>query len=137
MHKDNKDISSKSTRLPPGDTREVVRKNRSEALSDERAAAKEKRPVMHGNIDHQVKTARVAGMRLHMEKQNLDSIIAQIDVMRENEHIYKTIYREDKYHQKIVELMNKLSGMGTTNATTECVANTTLDDDVEDDDDFQ
>jgi hypothetical protein len=28
VHKDNKDISSNPTRLPPGDTREVIRKNK-------------------------------------------------------------------------------------------------------------
>ncbi len=39
-------------RLPSGDTQEVARKNRAEALSDKWATAKAKHPMTYGNIDH-------------------------------------------------------------------------------------
>ncbi len=85
VHKDNKDISSMPTRLPPGDTREIVREEKEQALLDERATAKAKHPVTHGDVDHQIIMAWVAGMHSHVEKQNLESIVMQINVMRENE----------------------------------------------------
>jgi hypothetical protein len=114
-HKDNKDILSMPTRLPPGDTREVIRKEKEQALSDERATAKAKRPMTHSNVDHQIKMAWVAGMHSHVEKQNLESIVMQINVMREYEQMYKLIYGEVKYQQMIVNLMNKMPGLGTVN----------------------
>jgi hypothetical protein len=89
VHKDNKDISSMPTKLPPGNTREAIRKEKEQALSDEWATAKAKRPMTHGDVDHQIKMAWVAGMHSHVEKQNLKSIVMQIDVMRENEQTYK------------------------------------------------
>jgi hypothetical protein len=52
---DNKDILSNLTGLPPGDTQEVVCKNKAEALSDKRAIAKATRLVTHGDVDHQIR----------------------------------------------------------------------------------
>jgi hypothetical protein len=72
VHKDNKDILSMPTRLPPGDMREEICKEKEQALSDKQATAKAKRPVTHGDVDHQIKMAQVTGMRLHVEKQNLE-----------------------------------------------------------------
>jgi hypothetical protein len=115
VHKDNKDISAMPTRLPPGDTREEICKEKEQALSDERATAKAKHPMTHCDVDHQIKMAWVAGMRSHVEKQNLESIVMQINVMRENEQMYKSIYGEVKYQQMIVNLMNKMPGLGTVN----------------------
>jgi hypothetical protein len=89
VHKDNKDILSNPMRLPPGDTQEVVCKNKEETLSDERATTQAKHPNTHGNVDHQIKMAWVAGIRSHVEKQFLESIIMQINVMCENEQMYK------------------------------------------------
>jgi hypothetical protein len=116
VHKDNKDISSMPTKLPPGNTREAIRKEKEQALSDEWATAKAKRPMTHGDVDHQIKMAWVAGMHSHVEKQNLKSIVMQIDVMRENEQTYKSIYGEVKYQQMIINLMNTMSGLGTVGA---------------------
>jgi hypothetical protein len=57
--------------------------------------------------------AWVAGMSSHVEKQNLESIVMQINVMHENEQMYKSIYGKVKHQQMIVNLMNKMPGMGT------------------------
>jgi hypothetical protein len=115
VHKDIKDISFMPTRLPPGDTREEICKEKEQALLDEWATAKANRPVPHGDIDHQIKMACVTGMRSHVEKQNLESIVEQINVMRKNEQMYKMIYGEVKYQQMIVNLMNKMPGLGMVN----------------------
>jgi hypothetical protein len=45
VHKDNNEILSMPTRLPPGDMQEVICKEKEQVLSDERATAKAKRPV--------------------------------------------------------------------------------------------
>jgi hypothetical protein len=103
------------TRLPPGDTQEAIRKEKEQALLDEQATAKAKRPMTQGDVDHQIKVARVAGMRSHVEKQNLESIVMQINVICENEQTYKSIYGEVKYQQMIVNLMNKMPGLGMVN----------------------
>ena len=72
--------------------------------------------MTYGNVDHQIKMAWVAGMCSHVEKQNLESIVMQINVMRENEQTYKSIYGEVKYQQMIVNLMNKMPGLGMVDA---------------------
>ncbi len=84
VHKDNKHILSNPTRLPPG-MREVICKEKEQALSDKQATAKAKCPVTHGDVDHQIKMAWIAGMHSHVEKPNLECIVMQINVMRENE----------------------------------------------------
>jgi hypothetical protein len=95
----------------------VVCKNKEEALSDEQATTQAKHPNTHCNVGHQIKMAWVAGIHSQVEKQFLESIIMQINVMRENEQMYKSIYNEVKYHQMIVNLMNKMPGMGMVDAT--------------------
>jgi hypothetical protein len=69
--------------------------------------------------------AWVAGMHSHVEEKFLESIIMQIHVMHKNEQTYKLIYGEVKNHQMVVNLMNKMSGMGMVDATG--LVNTTLD----------
>jgi len=113
VHKDNKDISSTPTRLPPGDSRKDAREKRAKELADERNAAKSERPVeKYGDVDHQMKKVRVDGMRSQVEKNKIDSIVSQINVMRDNAEIYKSMFGEDKYREKIGNLMNKLPGLG-------------------------
>ena len=65
VHKDNKDISTKPTKQPPGPTREVVREKKKKETAKERSAAKEERPITvvqpdgtfvlekYGDVDHQ------------------------------------------------------------------------------------
>ena len=113
VHKDNKDISSSPTRLPPGDSCKDARKKKAKELADERKAAKSERPVeKYGDVDHQMKKVRVDGMRSQVEKNKIDSIVSQINVMRDNAEIYKSMFGEDKYRKKIGNLMNKLPGLG-------------------------
>jgi hypothetical protein len=63
MHKDNKDISSNPTALPAGGIQRKLRENKQHELREERKAAKAERPIEnYGNVDHQIKKARVDGM---------------------------------------------------------------------------
>ena len=113
VHKDNKDISSTPTRLPPGDSRKEARKKKAEMISDERAAAKAARPVeKYGDVDHEMKKVRVDGMRSQVEKNIVEAIVSQINVMRDNAEIYIAMFGEEKYREKVGQLMNKLPGLG-------------------------
>ena len=116
VHKDNKDLSSSPTRLPAGDTRANVREKKEMELAEVRRAAKAERPVeKYGDVDHQMKKVRVDGMRSQVEKNIVDSIVSQINVMRDNADIYKAVFGEEKYCEKITQLMNKLPGLGEVN----------------------
>ena len=101
MHKDNKDISSSPTRLPAGDTRANAREKKEMELAEVRRAAKAERPVeKYGDVDHQMKKVRVDRMRLQVEKNIMDLIVSQINVMRDNVDIYKALFGEEKYYEK-------------------------------------
>ena len=116
VHKDNKDLSSSPTRLPAGDTRANAREKKEMELAEVRRAAKAERPVeKYGDVDHQMKKVRVDGMRSQVEKNIVDSIVSQINVMRDNADIYKAVFGEEKYREKITQLMNKLPGLGEVN----------------------
>ena len=115
VHKDNKDISSNPTALPAGGTREELRENKQHELREERKAGKAERPVeKYGDVDHQIKKARVDGMRSQAEDIKVKTIIAQINVLRKNEAIYKSMMGAAKYQEKMVQLMNQMPGMGET-----------------------
>ena len=116
VHKDNKDISTSPTRLPAGDTRRDASEKKAKELADARRAAKVERPVeTYGDVNHQMKKVRIDGMRLQVEKNIVESIVSQINVMRDNADIYKAMFGEEKYREKIAQLMNKLPGLGENN----------------------
>ena len=116
VHKDNKDLSSSPTRLPAGDTHANAREKKEMELAEVRRAAKAERPVeKYGDVEHQMKKVRVDGMRSQVEKNIVDLIVSQINVMRDNADIYKAMFGEEKYREKIAQLMNKLPGLGNNN----------------------
>ena len=116
VHKDNKDLSSSPTRLPAGDTRANAREKKEMELAEVRRAAKAERPVeKYGDVDHQMKKVRINGMCSQVEKNIVESIVSQINVMRDNADIYKAMFGEEKYREKIAQLMNKLPGLGEVN----------------------
>ena len=116
VHKDNKDLTSKPTKLPPGKSRKDARKDKKRANKEERAVAKLNRPVAensrerYGNVDHQIKKAKVQGMQSSLEKIAVDSIIAQINVICENKEEYILIYGEEKHKNFIANLLCQLPG---------------------------
>jgi uncharacterized protein YlbG (UPF0298 family) len=65
----------------------------------------------YGDVDHQIKKARVLGMQSVVEKNNVDAIVSQIAVMRQMEEIYVKRMGRDVFEQQIVNLMGKMPGM--------------------------
>jgi len=112
VHKNNKDISSKPTKLPPGRSRRDARREKERAIADERAKQRLERPISNrerfGNVELAIKKARVEGMKSHSEKIAVDSIVAQVNLLCEN---------QEKYREMIVNLLNKLPGVPAPEAT--------------------
>ena len=116
MHKSNPDLNIDPKAAPPGATRESGRKVKKAALEEVRAVGKAARPVekgveKYGDVDHQIKKARVDGMRSQVTKNQIDAIVQQIKVMRENEEILVGIHGKDAYDGMIVALVLKMPGV--------------------------
>jgi hypothetical protein len=74
VHKDNKDIFTHVTALPAGTTRAVMRLEKAQEISEARAVAKTMRPVStHGDVECQMKKARVIGMNSQIDKNNISN----------------------------------------------------------------
>ncbi len=130
VHNDKKDILSNPITLPPCSTQSVTRKNKAQVLADEWATAKMEHPVeKNSDIGYQIKKAWVNGMRSQVEKNLVESIVTQINVMQQNEQIYKSMLGKTKCHEKIIQFMNKLPGLTTTDKMAETVNMTKNDDD--------
>jgi hypothetical protein len=111
VHKDNNDVSAKPTTQPPGHTCKVVRDRRARALEEERAVQKANWPVeRYGDVNHQVKKVKVAGLQSMVEKNQVDAIVSQIDVIQRMKDVYGKIMGQEKYDEKIVALMNQMPG---------------------------
>jgi hypothetical protein len=123
VHKDNKDLSTKPTKQPPGPTRAAVRENKTKETAKERSAAKAQRPIKvvqpdetvavgkYGDVDQQSKKAKVDGMRSVIDKNRIDAIMSQISVMRGLEEIYVGRMGRDEYEHRLVNLANQMPGM--------------------------
>jgi hypothetical protein len=126
VHKDNKDISTRPTKLPPGPTRASVREMAQLSTMKDRAAGKEQRLVsttsiqrrdesLHierdGDVEYQSKKAKVEGMRSVIDKNRVDAIMTQITVMRGLEEVYVNRLGRDEYERQLVHLANQMPGM--------------------------
>ena len=123
VHKDNKDISTRPAKQPPGPTRAAVRGKKTKETEKERSAAKAQRPIQvaqpdglvevekYGDVDHQAKKAKVDGMRSVIDKNRVDAIMSQISVMRGLEEIYVGRMGRDEYERWLVNLANQMPGM--------------------------
>jgi hypothetical protein len=97
----------------------AAREAKAKAIGEERALAKSDRPVeKNGNIDHQMKKARVVGMQVHSEKILVDTIQIQIKNLRENADVYKSIHGKQGYNESLVSLINKITGTNQSAGTT-------------------
>ena len=55
---------------------------RKKALAEERVMDKASRPIeTHGDVDNQIKKARIEGMKSHVNKIDIEAIIAQVQIM--------------------------------------------------------
>jgi uncharacterized protein YlbG (UPF0298 family) len=92
--------------------REVARDRRERALEEERAVQKANWPVeRYGDVDHQMKKMKVARLQLVVQKNQVDAIVSQIDVIHRIKEVYVKIMGQEKYDEKIVALMNQMPGM--------------------------
>jgi hypothetical protein len=107
VHKDNKDIFMNAADLPSRKTREIARKDKSDSLVEARAVAKVNCPVSYGDVKYQMKKGRVDGMASQIDRNKIANINEQIKMMRDQEEIFVSAYREDTY----LGLMNGLPGL--------------------------
>ena len=121
VHKDNKDISSRTTNLPPGWSRIAARKEKERAILEGRAKAKIDHPIpaqeTYGDIDHAIKKAKVEGMKSYASKTAMDMIVTQVNLMRENAEIFKSIHGESEYNTMISNLLCQLPGVNRSTGT--------------------
>ncbi len=110
VHKSNPDLNID----PKG--RELGHKVKKAALEEVRAVVKDARPVgklveKYGDVDHQIKKARVDGMRSQVTQNQIDAIVQQIKVMWENEEILVGIHGKEAYDGMIAALVLKMPGV--------------------------
>lgn len=122
IHKDNKDISTQPTKLPPGPKRKDIRKVTKRTVEQERATARVQRLASGSvgdvsivsdkdDVDQQAKKAKIDGMRSVIELKKIEAINTQIAVMEKLENVYVARMGRDAYERKLVNLANKLPDM--------------------------
>ena len=112
VHKDNKDIFTHVTALPAGRTVAVMRLKKAQEISEARAVAKMMRPVVpHGDVEYQMKKARVEGMNSQIDKNNIANIFKQNKMMKDQEEMLVMAYGRDTYKLMVLGLMNGLPGL--------------------------
>ena len=96
--------------LPPGRTRVEAREESRRTVEGERAGTRSQRAMnQFGDVDHQLKKARVVGMQAQAEKIAIDTIQTKIQLLRENADVYRSIHGEQQYNEMIVALINKMT----------------------------
>ena len=111
VHKDNKDVFTHATALPPGRTVAAMRLEKAGEITEARAAAKTARPVTHGDIEYNMKKARIEGMKSQIDKNNIANIFEQIKMMKDQEEMLVMAYGRDTYKSIVLGLMNGLPGL--------------------------
>ena len=113
VHKDCKDLSTQPTKLPAGHTRKKARANSREVLANEREESKTERIIggeRYGDVEQQLKKARVVGMQAQAEKISVETIQTKLKLLRENADVYKSMHGEEVYNKMVVDLINKMTG---------------------------
>ena len=111
VHKDNKDVFTHATALPPGRTVAAMRLEKAGEITKARAVVKTARPVTHGDIDYNMKKARIEGMNSQIDKNNIANIFEQIKMMKDQEEMLVMAYGRDTYKSMVLGLMNGLPGL--------------------------
>ena len=65
----------------------------------------------YGDVDHQIKKTRVDRMLSQVTKNQIDAIVQQIKVMRENEEILVGVHGKEEYDGMIAALVVKMPGV--------------------------
>jgi hypothetical protein len=113
VHKDCKDISMRPMELPPGRTRVEAREDARSTLQADRMEAKSKRPPdPFMEVEHQLKQARVVGMKAQAAQIALQSIQTKIQMLRENAEIYIQTHGQHGYNEMVAGLLSRMARMG-------------------------
>ena len=142
VHKDCKDLSTRPTELPSGHTRKEARVNSRAVLAKEREETMAERIVggeRYGDVEHQLKKARVVGMQAQAEKISIETIQTKLKLLRENADVYKLMHGEELYNKMVVDLINKMTGstsngIGETSVSAVSAQSSQRDEHFEDDD---
>jgi uncharacterized protein YlbG (UPF0298 family) len=123
VHKDNKDISTKPTTLPPGQSRKQQHEGAKKSIEKERSVDRLHREIevvlpngkvvmeKFGDVEHQIKKARVDGMRSLIDKNKVDALVSQMNMLQQMKDVNVGIMGQEKYQAKLVHLMNQMPGM--------------------------
>ena len=130
------------TELPAGHTRKEARANSRALLANEREASRAERIVggeRYGDVEHQLKKARVVGMQAQAEKISIETIQTKLKLLRENANVYKSMHGEELYNKMVVDLINKMTGstsngIGETPVSAMSAQSLQCDEDFEDED---
>jgi hypothetical protein len=142
VHKDCKDLSTRPTELPSGHTCKEARVNSRAVLAKEREESTAERIVggeRYGDVEHQLKKARVVGMQAQAEKLAIETIQTKLKLLRENADVYKLMHGEELYNKMVVDLINKMTGstsngIGETPVSAVSAQSSQRDEDLEDND---
>jgi hypothetical protein len=113
VHKDCKDISMRPLDLPPGRTRVEAREDSRRTLEGEREQARSKRPPdAFAEVEHQLKQARVVGMKAQAAQIAIQSIQAKIQTLRENADVFIEMNGQQAYNKMLAGLVTRMTRMG-------------------------
>ena len=92
--------------LPPGRTKVEAREDARSMLEAERSEARSKQlPAPFMEVEHQLKQARVVGMKAQAAQIALQSIQTKIHMLRENAEIYIPTHGQHGYNEMIAGLL--------------------------------
>ena len=116
MHKSNPDLNINPKAAPAGATRESGRKVKKAALEEVCAVGKAARPVekgvaKYGDVDHQIKKARVDGVHSQVTKNQIHAIVQQTKVMWENKDILIGVHGKEECNSMIVAFVVNMPGV--------------------------
>ncbi len=91
-------------------------------MAKEREESKAERIVggeRYGDVEHQLKKARVMGMQAQAEQISIETIQTKLKLLRENANVYKAMHGAELYNKMVVDLLNKMTGF-----TSNCIGET-------------
>ncbi len=99
--------------LPPGRTRVEAREDSRRTLEGEREQARSKRPPdPFSEVEHQLKKARVVGMKAQAAQIAIHSIQAKIQTLRDNADVFIEMNGQQAYNKMLAGLVTRMTQMG-------------------------
>jgi hypothetical protein len=99
--------------LPPGRTRVEAREDTRRTLEGERVEARSKRsPDPFMEVEHQLKQARVVGMKAQAAQIAIQSIQTITQMLRENADVYIEMNGQQGYNKMLAGLLTRMARMG-------------------------